>query len=172
MQTDSPSKPRHYTPRLAPEEKQATIDAVLQHVADGLSLTEIERLPGMPKRQTLNSWIATNKHGLAERYAQAREVRADRIADEIFAIADGCATDPPAEVQKARLQVDARKWYLAKLMPEKYGDSQQIQLNSRIIATRPPSIEEIAATRKKILEMLAEGEELGKKIDEAIKDDV
>ena len=141
-------------------EKQATIEAVLQHVADGLTLTEIEKLPGMPKRQTLNSWIATNKNGLAERYAQAREVRADRIAGEIFDIADGCATDTPAEVQKARLQVDARKWYLSKILPEKYGDSQKIELKSRFVAERPqPTIEEIAKTRLLVDEWIKENAE-------------
>lgn len=122
MENTATVKRRGRPPKLAPEERQSTIDAVLTAIADGQTLTEIEKLPGMPKRQTLNTWIATNAHGAADKYKAAREVRADRIADEIFAIADNADTSNPAAVQKARLQCDARRWYLSKIMPEKYGE--------------------------------------------------
>lgn len=57
----------------------------------------------------------------AERYARAREVRNDRLAEETLRIADEASTTGDG-VAKARLQVDTRKWLLAKLAPKKYGE--------------------------------------------------
>lgn len=45
-------------------------------------------------------------------------------AEEIVIIADSC-TDP----HKARLQIDARKWYASKLAPKKYGDKLDLNAN-------------------------------------------
>ncbi|RAU21131.1 hypothetical protein CU669_15140 [Paramagnetospirillum kuznetsovii] len=65
--------------------------------------------------------MVTNDHeGLASRYAHAREVRADVIAEEIIDIAD---TAEDANI--ARLQIDARKWYAGKVRPKVYGDKIQ-----------------------------------------------
>src|SRR5699024_11757761 len=43
------------------------------------------------------------------------------IFEEIFEIADTAIPDA-AEVAKARLRVDTRKWALARMNPRKYGD--------------------------------------------------
>ena len=47
---------------------------------------------------------------------------ADHYADEIIEIADK-TTDP----QKARVQIDSRKWIASKLKPKKYGDRQTVE---------------------------------------------
>ena len=67
---------------------------------------------------------------LATAYTSAREARADRIAAEIHAIADHADESSPAAVNKARLQCDVRKWYLSHIMPEKYGDSVKVDVNT------------------------------------------
>ncbi|MBR3623365.1 MAG: hypothetical protein IKN43_08470 [Selenomonadaceae bacterium] len=50
-------------------------------------------------------------------------------------IADNVDNRDPAAVNAARLQCDVRKWYLAKIMPEKYGDNAQITLAAKPSAT-------------------------------------
>jgi hypothetical protein len=49
-------------------------------------------------------------------YTRAREERADLVADEIITIAD---TEP--DPNKARVMIDARKWWAARVNPKKYG---------------------------------------------------
>jgi hypothetical protein len=58
-------------------------------------------------------------------YARAREERADMIADEVITIAD---TDP--DPQRARVRIDARKWWAAKVNPRKYADKAEVNVNA------------------------------------------
>lgn len=60
-------------------------------------------------------------------YACAREARSEFFADEIIEIAD-----TEVDAQKARNQIDARKWYTSKMAPQKYGERVDINLNSPI----------------------------------------
>lgn len=69
-----------------------------------------------------------------EQYAQARALGFDTIADEVIEIADtqpgttdNGATDSGA-VAHNRLRFDARRWYLAKLAPKKYGERTAMEL--------------------------------------------
>lgn len=67
----------------------------------------------------------------------------DVMAEEMIAIADtsrpgvitketdeGVETTTKDMVDRARLQVDARKWLLSKLKPEKYGDKLATTLSA------------------------------------------
>jgi hypothetical protein len=87
-----------------------------EHIADGLSLKEACQLPGMPSRSTAYKWLSEYAF-FSDVYARAREERADLIADEIVTIAD---SDP--DPNRARVRIDARKWWAAKVNPKKYGD--------------------------------------------------
>ena len=44
------------------------------------------------------------------------------MAKEILELSDKIEDDNPVRVQRARLQVDSRKWLAARLAPKKYGD--------------------------------------------------
>jgi hypothetical protein len=70
----------------------------------------------MPSRRTVYKWLGEHANFM-HMYARAREERADLIADEIVTIAD---TDP--DPNRARVRIDARKWWAAKVNPKKYGD--------------------------------------------------
>src|SRR5690606_8051201 len=59
-----------------------------------------------------------DRDGFSERYARARELGYEVMADELIEIADGGSDD----WQRDRLRVDARKWLLAKALPKRYGD--------------------------------------------------
>jgi hypothetical protein len=60
-------------------------------------------------------------------YARAKEDQCDLVADDCQDIADNCE-----DSNKARLQVDIRKWYLSKIKPKRYGDHQQIEIVSNV----------------------------------------
>ena len=76
----------------------------------------------MPARRTVLNWMSADTN-FCTSIARAREEQAEHLAEEIVNIADTC-TDP----HKARLQIDARKWYASKLAPKKYGE--KLDLNA------------------------------------------
>jgi len=85
-------------------------------MAEGKSLRAICKAKDMPNRRTVSDWLAKDEK-LAKQYAAAIEARAEHYFDEIIDIADS-KSDP----QKTRVQIDARKWVLARMNPKKYGD--------------------------------------------------
>lgn len=115
-------------------------DTIVDLVAEGMSVRAICRRDDMPAMSTVFKWLSENE-AFAVAYAAAMDVRAASIFDEILEIADtprvGRKTkkvpgakggDPKTEVvegdmiEHRRLQVDARKWVLARMSPRKYGD--------------------------------------------------
>lgn len=114
----------------------AAAESICAQLADGLSLRKICSADGMPKESTVRNWVADDVSGFAARYARAREIGYERLAEELLEIADtpliGIKTKTnekgEVETQEAdmiehrRLQVDTRKWMLAKMLPKRYGD--------------------------------------------------
>lgn len=105
----------------------ALAKAICDRLAEGESLRAICRGEGMPSARTVARW-AEEKEEFCQHYARAREFGCDSLADEILEIADAPyektenGTIDSAEVQSRRAMIDARKWYLSKIMPKKYGD--------------------------------------------------
>lgn len=105
--------------------------AILDGLADGKSLREICRQPGMPAVSTVLRWCGEDLQW-QEQYARARESGSDAMAEDIQAIADGIAhASDPVSVNAARLQIDARKWLLAKRQPKKYGEKVDLNLGGQ-----------------------------------------
>ncbi len=96
-------------------------DLLCEQLAAGRTLRSVCRDDGMPSRQAVQKWIAGDIDGFAERYEAARQLGYAAMEDEIIDLSDEAALDMAA-VGKARLQVDSRKWVLAKSLPKRYGD--------------------------------------------------
>lgn len=85
--------------------------------------------------------ILENDKDKANKYACACAQRADLIFEETLEIADdsneditykdGVAIENQKVVQRDRLRVETRKWFLSKLHPKKYGDKSEIDLRVR-----------------------------------------
>lgn len=115
---------------------------IVTELVNGRSLRSICREDnGMPNVATVIRWLANPEYAeFCAQYARAREAQADILADEILDIADVCRigekTTTKANgdvetvtgdmVERARLQIDARKWYTAKLAPKKYSEKLAI----------------------------------------------
>jgi len=107
------------------------IEAICERVADCETLQSIADSAGVSKG-TLIVWL----DAYADQYARAREAQADKLAEDILAIADDGANDTymtengPATnhdvIARSRLRVDARKWLAGKMAPKKYGDKTTI----------------------------------------------
>lgn len=108
-------RPSKFTDTLA--------SAICARLSEGESLVRICEDKAMPARRTVLKWMTTDPN-FCTSIARAREEQAEHLAEEIVNIADTC-TDP----HKARLQIDARKWYASKLAPKKYGDKLDLNAN-------------------------------------------
>lgn len=106
------------------EYSEDVVDSVLEQLALGMSIVEICSAEDMPNKSTWFRWLS-EKDGLQDRYARAREAQAEVYANEIVEIADN-ATD----ANLARLQIDSRKWVASKLLPKKYGDKVEVAVTT------------------------------------------
>jgi hypothetical protein len=78
------------------------------------------------------NWLKSQSE-FQEQYVLAKACQADLLFDEIIDIADDASKDVMgkdaegkllvnhAAVQRAKLQCDARKWVVSKMLPKKYG---------------------------------------------------
>lgn len=111
---------------------------ICERLSDGESLRAICLADDMPNKGTVFVWLSKHKE-FADQYAKAREVQAERMAEEILEIADdgrndtyetenGVGTNHDV-IARSRLRVDARKWLASKMFPKKYGDKVQQEVS-------------------------------------------
>lgn len=119
---------------------QDIADQIVTRIAAGETLRAICREPGMPAWRTVYDWLDQNQE-FAARFAHARDLGHDAIAEEAMAIADepvpstaAGATDAGA-VAHAKLRVETRLKLLAKWSPKKYGERQQIEHSGAVDVT-------------------------------------
>ncbi len=126
----TPHKSRHNKHQVS----LAAVNAIIQRVANGETLTSICAADGMPGYQKVMERINLSS-SLVAAFARARERAAERMLDELRDITDNTrigeikTTGPKGvEIKEAdmlghrTLQVDTRKWLLSKLMPHRFGD--------------------------------------------------
>ena len=101
---------------------------------------------------TFYDWIGKDNE-LSNKYARARELQADFIADQIIEISNtpvqgtktketerGVEVTTGDMIEHRRLQVDARKWKASKLYPKKYGDKVDVTTDGEKITNTPAMI--------------------------------
>ena len=99
---------------------QALTAKITEQLANGRSLAQILSQPGMPSKQTVYSWLHTNREFM-DHYVRAREEQADYFADQCIEIADATVGMDSAGVAAARVRIEARKWRASVLKPKVYG---------------------------------------------------
>lgn len=102
-----------------------TANEILDLIESGITLTEITSIDGMPSKPTINKWMMENPE-FANRYAHARKMMADTLADRVLIEAMNSH-----DAQIGRLRMDALKWTASKLAPKKYGDKIEIDSQSQ-----------------------------------------
>lgn len=92
----------------------------------------------MPDRASVHRWlIDKNKREFYDQYESACNIRAENMFDALTEIAD----NTEGEVQRDRLRVDTRKWYLSKIMPKKFGEKMDVTSDGKaIVVTIPKEI--------------------------------
>ena len=140
-------------------------DDILQRLAAGETLRSICRTEGYPAVPTVVDW--TNQDpAFSDLYARARSKGLDAIAEEIIEISDDGTNDfmdrqsasgiqrclDAENVNRSRLRVDARKWLLSKMRPDKYGEHQAVTIDAKVeISGRETLQKELDERRKRRL---------------------
>ena len=117
------------------EDKSVIIDKIISDIEGGLSARKAV-ISAKISSKTFWDWIDKDEEKVKQ-YTRACEARADFMADEILDIADSSEGDLYVDdngdtkidgntVQRARTQIDARKWLMSKMAPKKYGDKIQL----------------------------------------------
>jgi hypothetical protein len=115
-------------------------DTVLAEIAAGHSLRSICAKEGMPHIQQIMRFRIADKK-FAEQYALAREAQAEMFGDELKEIADNGENDwmednrPYCQgwrqngeaVARSRLRFDQRRWWMSKVLPQRYGDKIAVE---------------------------------------------
>lgn len=147
-------RPTIFTPELALE--------ICSKLAEGISLREICRAEDMPNASTVHAWVLNDVNGFSKQYETARSIQAENLFDEILDIADDGTNDwttrqnydgstsealNAEHVQRSRLRIDARKWYLSKVLPKKYGDKVSAEVTGADGAPLIPAAIQIIAVK-------------------------
>ncbi|MBS7112630.1 MAG: hypothetical protein KH100_15715 [Dysgonomonas mossii] len=142
------------------QKKEEVFNKIVSEMADeGTPLRRILKRKGMPSSSTFFVWLNEDE-SFSKRYAWAREVQAEALADEILEIADDGSNDfmriekgnkvynvENKEVtNRSRLRVDTRKWLLSKIIPKKYGDKIDITTDGEKVSGSIPVVLENGRT--------------------------
>jgi hypothetical protein len=100
---------------------KAIAETICSRLADGETLNAICKDEGLPPESTVRGWALDDWEGFAARYARARELGADAIADRMRETAK-TASKHEDDVQHRKLIIDTDKWLLARVFRKKYGD--------------------------------------------------
>lgn len=106
------------------------IEFVSAHIAQGMTIGRLAEFIEC-SRPMLSFWINQTEER-KEAVLRAKKFKAEKLAEEALEIADQADEASNGGVNKARLQVDVRKWMAAKLDPDEYGDKQGPQVNISI----------------------------------------
>ncbi|USE78848.1 hypothetical protein NDR89_19620 [Cupriavidus gilardii] len=130
------------TPNLRSEDgswdRAAVMAIVCERIAGGESVRKICEDADMPDRRLINRWIAADEC-LRKQYLDACRARTYFYGEEIVDIADTCRTGIKTVVketangtftetteidlvERARLQIDTRKWVMARMNRVDFGE--------------------------------------------------
>ena len=100
---------------------------ICDRLADGETLTEICKSPGMPNRSQVWRWLQRNAE-FAANHARARTIQGHRLADEHKAvITETRAGVLPPDI--ARVVLGGLQWQARVLSPKDYGDKLDTTLS-------------------------------------------
>ena len=113
-------------------ERIATTSKSLRQICKDM----VKDFDNMPHYRNVVKMLATDKDFYPQ-YAQAKLAQAELLFDEILEISDDSSLDMAfteegkpfidhEHVNRSRLRVDSRKFYIAKILPKKYSEKHEV----------------------------------------------
>jgi hypothetical protein len=118
-----------------------TFDSIIVAIAAGESANRQLRELNVNPREFWG-YIAKDPAAL-NKYAHARSLGLERMAEEILDIADDESLSPDSR----RVRVDPRKWLLSKLAPKRYGDHLELTVGTHRTASEMSDAELLQGVR-------------------------
>ncbi|MCR4285649.1 MAG: terminase small subunit protein [Candidatus Kaiserbacteria bacterium] len=116
----------------------ALAQKICSRISKGESIRHIVRDKDMPSPAIIFRWLLDpKKQEFWEIYEKARNIQAELMFEELLDIADDGFNDymlregkdgedyevvNAEHIQRSKLRVDTRKWYLSKVLPRKFGE--------------------------------------------------
>lgn len=143
------------TPKAKPRRMMTAdvLEFVCQKIEEGQSVREIFACNDLPARSAFYRFVDADKQA-QDRYARAMELRQLLLFDQIIDIADtpqlgekrkvlvsGSQSTDEGQlvevtegdmIEHRKLQIEARKWALGKMNPEKYGNRTDLKVDGSL----------------------------------------
>ena len=128
------------------------IDKICERIATSThGLHKICSQEGMPCVATVFNWLGKEEYkSFLDKYARARTIQAELLADEIIDISDDGKNDTQIidgqlrvdhdHIQRSKLRVDARKWKASKLYPKQYGEKVDVTSDGKPLNSKTTGI--------------------------------
>lgn len=124
-------RPTKYSPEMAEK-----ICRAVATTTDGLK-TMCNKRPDLPNADTVREWRYLYPE-FSGKYAQAKMIQADLLAEDCIDIADDSSNDIKINDEgyetfngefaaRSRIRIDTRKWMASKLLPKQYGGDKELQ---------------------------------------------
>lgn len=142
----------------------------LHHILDPKNDKDME----FPSAGLVYQWLNPEHHKydaeFAHNYARAREIRTEKIFEEMLEIADsaddityidreGNTRIDWGKVQRNKTQIETRQWMLARMMPKKYGNKLETTLQG---GDKPIDVVDYSKLSPEALEEIAKQANAGK----------
>ena len=120
------------------------VNEIINWIAHGNTLRSYCRQKNKPNWRTIYNWLEKDDGDFIARFAHARDMGADAIAEEGLEIIDsppplygskGNTRLDPAAIQMQKNRVEARLKLLAKWNPKKYGERVGVEAKGDISLT-------------------------------------
>jgi hypothetical protein len=130
---------------------------IVAWISNGKTLREYARQEGKPSWQIIYEWLNKDED-FSRRFARARELGADAIAQECFDIADNANNDwidrqgkdgattqqfNSEHVQRSKLRIETRLKLLAKWNPKLYGEKLDVTTEGKAFSPAQIIIQQI-----------------------------
>jgi hypothetical protein len=113
-----------------PELENFILEGVVSNLSLGRIIEEGEReFPeGFPGATTIKSYLASNDE-FSARYARAKDMSQDYMAEDIIDIIDGRHPDfMQSDLDERKASVEERKWVMGKLRRKKWGEVKTTEI--------------------------------------------
>lgn len=101
---------------------QTTVDVILMHVTEGMTISKISKMRGMPPKHVIYGWLRRHPEFKAE-FEQAKRDRAAYYHDAVIDTAE--SVEKKSDIPKAKLKMSAYKWGAQVGDPENYADTRK-----------------------------------------------
>lgn len=126
---------------------------VLDCIAEGMTVRQISRLPGMPNYRVILRWCQHDPDFKAA-VQDAKTVGYQEIVDRLRRVAKGEQGFSTGDVRRDQLVVELDKWVLSKWDPQTYGDRVAVEHSGQIDIPVSLTLEHVSSALERAMTLM------------------